>query len=102
MASTSVPKNRKSAADPRPVFDLDHQILRAQQAIPLPPHRFIERGLAAATLDNVHRLLDVLNVLEVRKGYELPDGGESDLLGLRSSLIGYAFSRTGGLVSSIG
>jgi len=81
------PKNRNSAAVTRPVLDLDERILKAQQAIPLPPHPFIESGLAAATLDNVHRLLDVLNVLEVRKDYEMPDGGENDLLGLRASLI---------------
>jgi hypothetical protein len=86
--SNSTPKNpRKSAAVTRPVLDLDERILKAQQAIPLPPHPFIEQGLAAATLDNVHRLLDVLNVLEVRKDYEMPDGGENDLLGLRASLI---------------
>jgi len=82
------PKNPgKAAAVARPVVDLDVQILKAQHAVPLPPHPFIERGFVAATLDNVHRLLEVLNVLEVRKGYELPDGGESDLLSLRSSLI---------------
>jgi hypothetical protein len=81
------PKNRNSAAVTRPVLDLDERILKAQQAIPLPPHPFIERGFAAATLDNVYRLLRTLNVLEVRKDYEMPDGGENDLLGLRANLI---------------
>lgn len=87
MASHSVPKNRtKSAAAPI-AEQLEDQIREALRAIPLPPHPFIEPGIAETTLDNVGRLLDVLNVMAVREGYDMPEGGELDLLGLRASLI---------------
>jgi hypothetical protein len=33
-------------------------------------------GIAETTLDDVHRFMRVLNVLDVREGFEMPEGGE--------------------------
>jgi hypothetical protein len=75
----------KSAAVPR--FNLDDQIRDALQAVPVPQNIFCHQGIAETTLDNVRRLLNVLNILEVREGCEMPEGGEYIMMNIQQCAI---------------
>lgn len=90
MPNASVSKIRDIAAAAATPNALEEAIEIALKAVPVTNHPFINRGLAAATLDTVHRTLEVLDVLDVRDGYEMPDGGEYVLRGLREHLIAAA------------